>query len=1083
MNALRDDIAIIGMACIFPGAPNVQAYWQNIVAKVDATSDPPQGWDTEEVFDPDSTANDRIYCQRGGYLGDLTRFNPLEYGVMPRSIEGGDPEHFLVLRVAHEALADAGYVERPMDRQRVEVILGWGAYMNRGYTALVQHCFIVDQTLRILKQLHPEHTRQELEAIKQELKASLPPFNAEVAPALVPNIMTGRIANRLDLMGPNYTVDAACASSLIAVQHGMQDLLAHKCDMAIVGGAHAATPAHVLMLFCQLNALSRRGQIRPFDKDADGTLLGEGLGMMVLKRQEDAERDGDRIYACIKGIGTASDGRALGLLAPRIEGEELALRRAYEAAGLSPHTVELIEAHGTATPLGDLTEIQALSRVFGPRHGAQPWCALGSVKSMIGHPIPAAGIAGLIKTALALYHKILPPTINCDEPNPKLELEKTPFYINTQTRPWIHGKPEPRRAGVNAFGFGGINAHAILEEYSGDGGDAFPGLLHRWDTEVCILQEESRRGLISAGERLLHVLSNTSGLELKDLAYTLNCPLQESAQYRLAIVANSPQDLEHKLIYGLQRLADPQCTQIKDRSGIFFFEEPLSRQGTLAFLFPGEGSQYINMLSDLCLHFPEVRAWFDLLDRAFINHKRNDVPSQVIFPPPTGTADRDRAMEGQLWQTDMAGEWGVFAANQALYALLSRLGLRPQAIVGHSVGESSALLASGAIEVENTEDILQYLLERDSLIERASMEGKIPAGVLLAVGPADRDLVASLLERAGGSLYVTMDNCPHQVVLCGTQPIITQAMEHLRSKGAVCTILPFNRAYHTPLWEPVCQELQALERLKLVPPKVEIYSCATAKPYPHNPHEMRQLAVEQWIRPVRFRETIEAMYEAGIRIFVEVGARGNLTAFVEDILRSKPHLAVAANVFRRSGITQLNHLAALLAAHQVPMQLDRLYAHRAPRRLSLKGAEAGAEKPGARAGAMRLSTELPRLQLGQGHPTASPGVSTSAGTVPSTPTGIDSPVQHQPTPTGDVGHDQAARAPAREAPGSGGTPASAPAASRAPMTQTLQRSDRQQPGGLRSEAMQAYLETMERFLDMQQEVMAAFMAREGTWRD
>ena len=234
-----------------------------------------------------------------------------------------------------------------------------------------------------------------------------------------------------------------------------------------MGGVHASTPAPILMVFCQLNALSRKGQIRPFDKDADGTLLGEGLGMIVLKRQQEAERDGDRIYALIKGIRTASDGRALGLLAPRIEGEELALRRAYEAVGIPPRTVGLIEAHGTATPVGDVTEIQALSRVFGPRDGESPWCAVGSVKSMISHLIPAAGIAGLIKSTLALYHKVLPPTLNCDEPNPKLELDKTPFYINTETRPWIHGASTPRRAGVNAFGFGGINAHAILEEYTG----------------------------------------------------------------------------------------------------------------------------------------------------------------------------------------------------------------------------------------------------------------------------------------------------------------------------------------------------------------------------------------------------------------------------------------------------------------------------------------------------------------------------------------------------------------------------------------------------------------------------------------
>jgi acyl transferase domain-containing protein len=461
------DVAIIGMACIFPGAPNVQRYWQNIVSKTNAVSDPPAGWGAEAVFDPDSTANDRIYCKQGGFLGDLAQFNPLDYAIMPHTVDGGEPEQFLALRVAHEALADAGYLDRPFNRERTAVILGRGTFLNRGSVTALQHGLVVDQTVLLLRQLHPEYSDEDLQTIRRELKASLPLFNAETAPGLVSNIMCGRIANRLDLRGPNYAVDAACASSLIAVDLGMRELVTGRCDLALVGGVNVSTPPIVFMVFCQLGALSRREQIRPFDKDADGVLLGEGLGIAVLKRREDAERDGDHIYALLKGVGISSDGRGLAVLAPRLEGEVLALRRAYETTDISPRTVGLIEAHGTGTLVGDLTEIQALSQVFGPRNGASRLCAIGSVKSMISHTIPAAGIAGLIKVALALHHKLLPPTINCEEPNPKFELEKTPFYINTETQPWIHGGPKPRRAGVSAFGFGGINAHAILEEFTG----------------------------------------------------------------------------------------------------------------------------------------------------------------------------------------------------------------------------------------------------------------------------------------------------------------------------------------------------------------------------------------------------------------------------------------------------------------------------------------------------------------------------------------------------------------------------------------------------------------------------------------
>jgi acyl transferase domain-containing protein len=455
-------VAIIGMACLFPGAADHEEFWNNILNRVCAVSDPPDEWHSELFYDPNSKSNDRIYCKAGGYLKDLATFDPLQSGVMPLAIDGSEPDQFLALRVAQEALSDAGYLHRPFEKERTELIIGRGTYFNRGYVTLVQHGLFVDQTIGILRVLHPEHSEEELTEIRRQLKAALPPLGPETVPGLVPNVMCGRVMNRLDLMGPSYTVDAACASSLVALDIATQNLLSGRCDMAIVGGVQVSTPPLIYMVFCQLNALSRTGHIRPFDKRADGTLLGEGLGMIVLKRTEDAVRSGDRIYALVRGVGTASDGRAVGLLAPRIEGEELAMRRAYSETDIPPDTIELIEAHGTATPVGDATEAAALKRVFGARNKSQGQVALGSVKSMIGHIIPASGIASVIKIAQALKHKVLPPTL-CDEPNTTL-FEDTPFYLNTETRPWIHGAIYPRRAAVSAFGFGGINAHAILEE-------------------------------------------------------------------------------------------------------------------------------------------------------------------------------------------------------------------------------------------------------------------------------------------------------------------------------------------------------------------------------------------------------------------------------------------------------------------------------------------------------------------------------------------------------------------------------------------------------------------------------------------
>jgi acyl transferase domain-containing protein len=461
------DIAIVGMSCLFPGAPDLATYWDNVIGGVSAISDPPPGaWDPSVFFDSSSSSNDRVYCARGGFLADLTRFEPARYGVIPSAVEGGEPDQWLAMKLAVDALADAGYDEVPPEvRQKTGVILGKGTYLNRGNFSIVQHGMVVDQTMALVANLCPHLDDDGLAEIRRELKAQLPPFNPDTVPGLVPNIIAGRIANRLDLMGPSYTVDAACASSLIALDHAVQGLISGGLDMVLVGGSHVVTPVPILMVFCQLGALSRRQEIRPFDRRADGTILGEGIGMVVLKRRRDAERDGDRIHAVVKGVGIASDGRGVGVMAPRLDGEVLALERAYRSSGVDPRTVGLIEAHGTAVPLGDQTEVQALRTVFGDRVAGPPTCGLGSVKSMLGHLMPAAGIAGLIKVALALSTRVLPPTLNCDDPNPALELEKTPFHILNEPAPWIHGAGStPRRAGVNSFGFGGINAHAVLEE-------------------------------------------------------------------------------------------------------------------------------------------------------------------------------------------------------------------------------------------------------------------------------------------------------------------------------------------------------------------------------------------------------------------------------------------------------------------------------------------------------------------------------------------------------------------------------------------------------------------------------------------
>jgi acyl transferase domain-containing protein/phosphopantetheinyl transferase len=1035
---MRDAVAIIGMACVFPKAPNVRAFWENILGKVDAIGDPPPNWGAETVYDPTSSANDRIYCKRGGYLGDLARFNPLAYGVMPRAVDGGEPEHFLALQVAHEALADAGYLERAFPRERTEVVLGRGTYVNRGITSVYQHALAVNQTIEVLRTLLPDYPAERLEALKRDLKAQLPPFNSETAPSLAHSVMCGRIANRLDLMGAAYTVDAACSSSLIAVEQGMTDLLNGKCDLVLAGGVQISTTFPITMVFCQLGALSRKGQSAPFSPEADGILLGEGIGMVVLKRRQDAERDGDRIYAAIKAVGVASDGRAMGVLAPRLEGEVLAMRRAYEAAGIAPDTIGLVEAHGTGTAVGDATELDALSRIFGTRTGQVPTCALGSVKSMIGHCIPAAGVAGLIKAALALYHKVLPPTLHATR-NPKLA--ESPLFLNSETRPWVHGAAAPRRAAVSAFGFGGINTHAILEEVP----PTVPvtNLHARRDSELLLVAAPSREALAAKVAQLRRYLAANPTIALDALAWTLNCPAPDREMLRLAVVAETVAELDRKLAFALERLADPACRRIREVSGIYFFETRLADTGTLAFLFPGEGAQYAGMLMDLSLHFPEVRAWFDLMDRAFQDHPRGFLPSQVVFPRPNGT-DQHGSLADRLWEMDSAIE-SVFTANQAIHALLAAVGIRPAAVVGHSTGEYSALLVGGAVRVADEGALIRYIQEGNRVTERALQSDLVPAGQLLTVGPAERTVLDEIVRQADGSLFLAMDNCPHQIVLAGDERAITRVQADLRTRGAICQLLPFRRAYHTPLFSPVGEKLREyFHTVEFRPPQIPVYSCATAAPLPADPDAAREIAVAQWSRPVRFRETIEAMYADGVRLFVEAGPRGNLTAFVDDILRGRPYLAVAANLPRRSGVTQLHHVLGLLAAHGVPVQLDPLYLRRNVERLDAAGVWSGRAVPASQQASMPLAMGLPILRL---TPEAAAALRPAV-----------SPPAH-PAPTASPADGPAS--------GAGG-----PAAIR-----TARAARRPDARG----AMVEYLRTMETFLTTQEAVLRAATSGRSVW--
>lgn len=926
-----NDIAIIGMSALFPGAKDVHTYWQNILKKADNLKEAPDEW-ASPYFDPQTQPREdpaRIYTRKVGLLGDLAEFNPLDFGIPPSSVDG-DPGHFLALKLARDALQDANYLERAFPKETTGIILGRGSNPNRGDVTGTQYGLVLDQTLDLIHQLLPQLEEEILGEIRQELMASLPSVEIEKAPSLVSNVATGRIANRLDLMGPNYLIDAACSSCLIAVELAIKELLSGNSDMMLAGGVQGSMPPLIYQLFCQLNALSRTN-IRPFDAGANGTLLSEGAGFLVLKRLADAQRDEDRIYAVIKGVGVSSDGKAMGLLAPRLEGEILALHRAYEQTGIDPATIGLIEAHGTGIPLGDKTEIKALKKVFGERQGTLPRCALGSVKSMIGHCIPASGVASLIKTALALYHKVLPPTL-CDQVNPDLDIEATPFYINNATRPWIHGGNFPRRAGVNAFGFGGINAHAILEEYNYHSPlTPHPSPLTNWASELFIFTADSRQELLGLVNQVQKFLEFNPQTRLADLAYTLS--QRKTGTHRLAIIGKDLVDLQTKLQKFRDKLNKIAKNKLQTRNGIYYTENQVD-EGKTAFLFSSEGAQYPNMLADLCIYFPQVRSWFDFLDNTF---NRETVPSQLIFPPPTGLTATDREWANkQLFAGDVATE-ALFSASMGLYDLLSELGIECDVMVGHSAGEHIAARASGLAHFSSREQLKFQLQHLNHIYRDLEASYSIPTGVLMSVGAVEDDLIAKLLETFAGEVYLVADNCPHQMLLFAKTAISDRIIKQIQAAGGICVPLPFDRAYHTPLFQNVMEALAShYDAIEVGTTKATLYSCATTEPYPRDPQAARQLSAQQWILPVRFRETITKIYQQGVRTFIEVGAGSNLTAFVDTILRGQDHLAVASNTQRHSGLQQLQTLLARLFVQGKSIDWQVLYQNRGLKILNLE---------------------------------------------------------------------------------------------------------------------------------------------------
>ncbi len=459
-----DRIAITGMACRFAGSEDLRAFWRRILNGDPALGDAPDSEDYR-FHAPDSKVFNRVTTLRAGYLGALWDVAPSTLGLNAAMLAGTNPEHVLALDLASQVLKDAGYGDKPLPRERTAIILGYAPYMDPATVNWVQRGLIVDQTLDLVRRCFPHGSTAQFEALRANLQRCLPDYDSRNLPGLLRHLIVGRIATRFDIQGPAYVVDAACASALIALRDAADELRAGRADLALCGGIQGCLSPQWLMPFSRMGLLSRHDAPQPFGREADGTLFGEGGAVLALKRRADAERDGDRVYALVKAVGLSADGRAKDLLHTQAEGLARAVARAQRQADIPPSSVAMIEAHGSGIAAQDRAELRAMTDVFGPRGKRGAVVALGTVKALVGHCGPAAGAAGIVKAALSLYHRIVPPAQQAAHPNPHLRLAETPFYLGAAARPWIHNDAGlPRRAGVSVMAFGGFSAHALLEQ-------------------------------------------------------------------------------------------------------------------------------------------------------------------------------------------------------------------------------------------------------------------------------------------------------------------------------------------------------------------------------------------------------------------------------------------------------------------------------------------------------------------------------------------------------------------------------------------------------------------------------------------
>ncbi len=892
------DVAIVGMACLFPGATDLASFWANILGKVDAITEVPgQRWDASLYHTEDATGanGERTPSKWGGFLGE-TPFDPLTYGIPPSALAAIEPVQLLALQTAHRALVDAGYDtaapgSATFDRSRVSVVFGAEAGSD-----------LLNATS--LRMVLPSY----LGSVPAELDAQLPTVTEDSFAGQLTNVIAGRIANRLDFGGASYSVDAACGSSLAAVDSACKELTRGTSDMVICGGVDLHNAVNDYLLFSSVGALSPTGRCRPFAENADGIALGEGVACVVLKRRADAERDGDRIYAVIEGVGSGSDGRSLGLTAPRPEGQRRALERAFRNARVSPADIGMIEAHGTGTVVGDRIELTTLEALFAEAGAAPGSSVLGSVKSQIGHTKCAAGLAGIIKSAMAVHTGVKPPTLHVERPNSAWRGETSAFAFHRDPAPWL-APARDRIAGVSAFGFGGTNFHVVLRGH--DSAELVRHAANQWPAELFTFKGRDRAAARREVDRMRGLVGTNDAhgrpWRLRDLARTAAARADRGrGLVQFALVASDLDELAGRLEIAADGLADA-------RQGVFAAGETAPTAGKLAMVFPGQGSQRPGMLGELFVAFPDLRRFADSAGAV----------ADAMFPAAAFDAAGEQARSLRLRDTAMA-QPALGITGLAVHHLLTRLGVVPDMVAGHSYGELAALAAAGCFDAPTL--VRLSAARAQAILDAAGARPDGDLGAMAAVA-AGADEVARALEEAGlvGDVVLANLNAPNQSVLSGPAPALRSAVEALRVKAFSLTELPVACAFHSPLVAAAMPRFaEVLAEHPVAEPRVPVWSNRTGGRYPVDPDAVRAELAAQIGAPVRFADEVEAMYADGARIFVEAGPGRVLSGMIDSVLGGRPHETITLEGSPGAGLPGLLTALARLAVLGVDVRTSWL---------------------------------------------------------------------------------------------------------------------------------------------------------------